>query len=90
MRTPAQGVLAYGTILSVCFAGVLQLSAWALVAGACVLALISISNHPTALRALDGSESTPYALLLSSLLNASLTSAAALIIGRGIGWAWGV
>jgi hypothetical protein len=90
MRTPAQGFLAFTTLLATCLAGVLHLSWWAAIVGACVLALISMSNHPIAYRALSGSEGSSGMLLFSSIVNATLVSAGALATGRAIGWAWGV
>jgi hypothetical protein len=90
IRNRWQGGLAYAAILATCTAGILHFSWWAFVAGACVLALISFSNHAVAGRGLGGAESAVGVLLLSSLLNATVTSAAALAIGRGIGWVWGV
>lgn len=90
MRNRTQGVLAFATILATCTAGMLHLTWWAFVAGACVLALISIYNHPVAIRALGGSETAFPVLLFSSILNAMVTSAGALIVGRAIGWVWGV
>lgn len=90
MRNRAQGILAYATILATCTAGILHFSWWVAVAGACVLALISISNHPIAYRALGGGEGALPVLLVSSLVNAIMTSAAALVIGRAIGWMCGV
>jgi hypothetical protein len=90
MRSTAQGFFAFATILAVCTAGMFQLSWWALVAGACVLALISMSNHAVVYRSLGGGDGTGAILLVSSLLNASAIAAAALMIGRVIGWVWGV
>lgn len=90
MRNRSQGVLAYATILATCAAGILQFSWWAFLAGASVLALISISNYAIAHRVLGATEDTDGVLLLSTFLNATVTSAAALVIGRGIGWVWGV
>jgi hypothetical protein len=94
MRSPTQGLLAFSTILSVCAAGILQLSPqfsfWSAVVGACVLCLISMSNHSTAERTLGGGDAVLGSLVVSSLLNASMTSAAALLAGYVIGWAWGV
>ena len=90
MRSPAQGFLAFATILAVCTAGILQLSWWALVVGACVLTLVSMSNHAIAYRALGGPDGAGAIPMLSSLLNASAISAAALMVGRLIGWMWGV
>jgi hypothetical protein len=90
MRNPMQGVLAFATILAICVAGILHYSWWAALAGGCVLALISISNHAFAYRALGGGELTAGALLFSSFFNAAVISAAALAAGRTIGWAWGI
>jgi hypothetical protein len=90
MRSRAQGILAFAAILATCVAGILQFSWWAFVASACGLALISMSNHALTYRTLGGSEGATGLLIFSSLLNASVTAAAALVVGRGIGWFWGV
>jgi hypothetical protein len=90
MRNRAQGVLAFATILATCIAGILHLSWWAALAAACVLSLVSMSNHPIAYRALSGSASSPAVLLFSSVFNATITSAAALAAGHIIGWVWGI
>jgi hypothetical protein len=90
MRNRTQGVLAFAAILATCTAGLLHLTWWAALAGACVLALISMSNHHSAYRALSGGEGTAGVLLFSSLFNATIISAAALSAGRMLGWAWGV
>jgi hypothetical protein len=90
MRTPSQGALAFGAILTTCVAGILQLSWWTAVAGACVLALISLSNHPYAYRTVEGRESAQSTLFFASFLNAAATAGAALFVGRAIGWFWGV
>jgi hypothetical protein len=89
MRTRAQGLLAFTAILATCVAGIIHFSWWAAIAGACVLALISLSNHPVAYRALSGSASSSALLVFSSLFNATITSAGALLAGRLISWAWG-
>ena len=90
MRNRMQGALAFATLLGTCTAGLFHLSWWAAVASACMLALISISNHPVAVRAGGVGEAPLSTHLLSSLLNAAVTSAAALAAGRVIGWVWGV
>jgi hypothetical protein len=90
MRNRTQGVLAFATILAICAAGVLHYSWWAALAGGCVLALISISNHPRAYRAFGGSHGAVSVLLFSSFFNATVISAAALAAGRAIGWASGI
>jgi len=91
LRSRAQGILAFTTILIVCASGIAQVSAqvsiWATVAGSCVL---SMSNHSVTRQALGGGDTVIGTLVLSSVLNAATTSAAALIVGRGIGWVWGV
>lgn len=89
MRTRAQGALAFFIILATCVAGILHLSWWAALAGACALALISMSNHQVAYRALSGAGASGI-LVFSSLFNAFVTSAGALATGRFIGWAWGI
>ena len=89
MRSRSQGAVAFATILAICTAGILQLTWWAALAGGCVLALISIHNHPVTFRALGGATS-PGTLIFVSLSNAAVTSSAALIMGRAIGWIWGV
>jgi hypothetical protein len=68
----------------------LHLGWWASVAGACVLALISFSNHPMTMRSIAGNNTVVPLLVVSSLANAAMTSAAALVVGRAIGWIWGV
>jgi hypothetical protein len=81
--------IVFATFLAVCLAGVLDASWWAAVAGACVLALVSMSNH-AAYSVADGGFVRPGTLLLSSCLNAALSAAGALATGRLIGWLWGV
>ena len=89
VRNHAQGLLAYATILATCVAGLFHASIWAFVAGACVLALISISNHRVVYSS-RLSDSGGGTLLLSSTINAVVTSASAVVFGRIVGWAWGV
>ena len=90
MRGPARDIFGFMTILATCVAGILHVSWWAALVGACVLALISISNYPVAYRALSNSATAPGTLLFSTAFNAGIISAAALVAGRTIGWAWGV
>lgn len=90
MRNRTQGILAFAAILTSCTAGIFHLTWWAALAGACVLALISLSNHHSAYRVLSGGEGTAGVLLFSSFFNATIVSAAALSAGRVLGWVWGV
>ena len=89
MRSSMQGTIAFLTILATCIAGILHVSWWACLAAACVLELISMSNHRLTQHVFAGGPAVGV-LVLSSLLNAGFTSASALAVGRGIGWAWGV
>jgi hypothetical protein len=91
MRSRAQGILAFTAILAACLAGSLHLTWWTAVASACVLALISISNHALAARTLGTTGEDAVAILLaSSMTNATVTALAAFAMGHGIGWLWGV
>ena len=84
-------VIAFLTILAVCLAGALHVSYWAVVAGACILALLSITNRERAVSlASKGTVGGSAILLASSTMNAAAIASAALIMGRGIGWVWGV
>lgn len=90
MRNRTQGVLAFAALLAACVAGVLHYSWWAALASGCVLALISISNHPLGYHFLGGSQASTSVLLFSSFFNAAVISTAALAAGRAIAWAWGI
>jgi hypothetical protein len=82
------GFFAYIIILASCLAGAFHVSPWAIVASGCLLALLSILNNHEAISRRIGSGSLAQStLMLSSLLNAGLTSIAAYGIGLGLGWA---
>jgi hypothetical protein len=91
MRDYRQGLIVFVAILATCTAGILNASWWACVVGGCVLALISITNQALAG---NGASSTGRpasgVLLVATVLNAAVTSSAALGAGRLIGTAWGV
>ena len=91
MRNGAQGVLAFLAILATCVAAMLRLSPWAPVACACVLGLISISNHQWAGEALGWfSGGSHGVLMLSSALNATATAFGAFALGHGLAWIAGI
>jgi hypothetical protein len=91
MRTPAQWLLAYAAILGTVIAGIHHIAWWGAVAGGSVLALISISNHAVAYRALGGGGESTYTMLyFSSALNAAAVSAAALVLGNALAWILGI
>ena len=91
MRNHLQGLFAFATILTACLGGALHASSWMAVASACVLALISASNHSVATRMLKGSgEQIGTILVVSTAANAGVTVLAAFATGQAIGWLWGI
>jgi hypothetical protein len=66
----------------------LHVSPWAAAASASVLAIASLHNATRPSPATTGV--TTSALLSSVALNASAAACAAFILGRLIGWAWGI
>ena len=83
---------AFAAILAVIAAGTLHLSAWTAAAGACVLALVSLTSSQGAYSRYGyaGSPVGLPAVLLSTALNASAAAAASFVLGRLIAWAWGI
>jgi hypothetical protein len=83
---------ALAAILAVIAAGILHVSAWAAVAGACILGLVSLTSSQGAFSRY-GYAGSPIGLpvvLVSTLLNASAAAAAAFVLGRLIAWVWGI
>jgi len=84
----AQPALVFAVILGTCIAAMLHVSPWAAVASASVLAIISLRN---ATRQSPATTSVAISVFLTSVtLNASAAACAAFILGRLIGWAWGL
>jgi hypothetical protein len=83
---------AFVAILAVITAGTLHVSWWAVVAGGCVLALISLSSAHGSFARYDhvGSSIGLPAVLLSTTLNAGAAATAAFLLGRFLGWFWGL
>jgi len=79
-------------IAATCAAGLLRAPWWAGVAGACLLALISLNLHAMeyARSAQNGDGVGQSLLLVASALNASAAAAAAFLTGRVMAWFWGV
>ena len=79
-------------IAATCAAGLLRAPWWAGVAGACLLALISLNLHAMeyARSAQSGDGVGQSSLLVASALNASAAAAAAFVTGRVLAWLWGV
>jgi hypothetical protein len=85
-------LLAYLIILSTTVAGMLQTAWWAAVAGACILALLSVAERRGALMSPTGNEGAadePFATIVA-LLNGSVACSAAYMLGRATAWLWGI
>ncbi len=83
--------LAFFTLLAVCLAGLLHVSWWASLLGACVLILVSLNNHWRAPAFRRSADAVPDSVqLASSAFNAISVSVAAFAFGYGTGIIWGV
>jgi hypothetical protein len=93
MRGPrTSAALPFAAIMSVLCAGMFGISAWTVIAGACLLALYSLASSHGAFayhQRLGLAVSAPV-LLLSTCFNATAASGASYLLGRVIGWAWGI
>ena len=87
-----QSVAALAVISATCAAGVLAAPWWAGLAGACLLALISLNLHRLeyARYARLADYTGQSSLFMSAALNASAAGAAAFLAGRAIGWYLGI
>lgn len=92
IMTRLRSVCGFAAILSACLAGAFGISAWAICASAAVLVLVSLGHHQPhyARYAGQGSISAQSLLLVGSTLNALTASAVAFVLGRTIGWLWGI
>ena len=82
-------MLAYLIILSIAVAGMMHAHWWAAVVGACVLALLMMTERrPIALLATAGDDSI--AVATYALINGSTAAAVAFAAGRASGWVWGI
>ena len=85
------GIAAYLAIMTSCVAGILHLSPWAIVFSACALMLLSIlKKHDIAMSRLGTSATVQVVLMASSAINAAVIASAGYVMGRGIGWVWGI
>ena len=82
---------AFAAILATIAAGIFHVSSWAAVAGACVLAVISLTSaHGSFTRyGYAGSSISTTAILVSTTLNAAAAAGLSFAVGRAIGWCWG-
>jgi hypothetical protein len=83
---------AAATIAVLILAGMLKVSAWALVGGACALALVSLTSRAGAfaLHIYPGSRIALPAVMLSTAINSTAAAVASYILGGVIGWAAGI
>jgi hypothetical protein len=82
---------AFAAILATIAAGTLHVSSWAAVAGACVLALISLTSAYGSFtrHGYAGSSISMTATLVSTMLNAATAAGVSFALGRAIAWCWG-
>jgi hypothetical protein len=87
-----RSAVGFGAILAACLAGAFHLSAWMICAVAATLVLVSLKQHQSyyGRYASQGSASAQSMLLLGSTLNAATAATVAFVLGRAIGWFWGV
>jgi hypothetical protein len=88
----ASTVLAYLTILATTIAGIIQTSWWAALAGACILALVFMSERhgaSTSPRGYAGLFDDPFASVMA-FVNGSAAAASAFALGRLTSWLWGI
>ena len=83
-------MLAYLTILSTTVAGMMQAPLWAILAGACTLALLPIVERRGPATSPAGHEADEPFALLASLLNGTASASAAFLLGRATAWLWGL
>src|SRR5262245_46305137 len=92
-RSRTSAALPFAAIMLVICAGMFSLSGLAAVmGGACLLALYSLASSQGAFayhQRLSVTVSAP-TLLLSICLNAIATSGISYLLGRAIGWIWGI
>ena len=84
-----QTICAYAVILLTSSAGVFRFGAWAVVAGACSLILISLIAHRTASVPQFRTISEPV-IIASHVLNSAAIASAAYVFGHVARWAWGL
>ena len=92
MFNRTHSMLAFLVIVATCTAGLLHVSWWAIVACASLLAIHSLTTSPLVLGRFPTASigiSSP-TLFVSVILNSAAASLAAYILGRVIGWAWGL
>jgi hypothetical protein len=82
-------ISAYVALLLTCAGGVFRLGPWAAVAGAALLALISLAANRTASVPEARMASEPV-MLAANLLNSAAIASAAYIFGYVARWMWGL
>jgi hypothetical protein len=87
-----RSALGFAAILGSCLAGAFGLSVWAIGAAAATLLLLSLGMHQEhyARYAGAGNVRAQTLLMLGSTLNAATAAAIAFVLGRAIGWLWGL
>lgn len=92
MLARAREPLALLTLLLVCLAGMSRATWWAVCAGACVMALISMSRQQAFAARWSSWRAAPssMAVIGTAALNGSAASCASFALGYWSIWAWGL
>ena len=92
MSSHAQSVLAFIMLLATCYAGMFNASWWVVVVCASLLALHTLMRIAVLTNGTDISRTAVSAstYLASICLNAGGAAASAFVLGRAIGWFWGI
>ena len=87
-----RSALGFSAILAASLAGAFHLSAWTICAAAATLVLVSLTQHQAhyGRYAGQGNLVAQSMLLLGSTLNGATAATVAFVLGRAIGWLWGV
>lgn len=91
MSNRLKGIMAYIAMLVPCVGALIGAPVAVILAGASMLALLSILNHERAITLMATSGLTSQAvLLLSSAMNATIFATAAYGLGLATKWLWGL
>jgi hypothetical protein len=87
-----RGALGFSAILVAGLAGAFHFSPWIICAVAATLVLVSLTQHQAhySRYAGQGNLVAQSMLLLGSTLNGATAATVAFVLGRAIGWLWGI
>ncbi len=87
-----RSAVGFAAILAASLAGAFHLTAWTICVAAATLILVSLTQHQGhySRYAGEGNVAAQSMLLLGSTLNAATAATVAFVLGRAIGWLWGI